>query len=376
MAAEKPVNTRSFYIDNIRIFLTSLVVLHHFAITYGGPGGWFYRESSAEFPAIIPLSMFVATNQAFFMGMFFFISAYFTVPSLQRKDAGKFIKDRLLRLGIPTLLFFFVLFPLTIFIRNKFIVEEQATLFGYIFKSQVWGFGPMWFVEALLIFTFIYFVMHKVVKKQTIIKSYPGSLSIFLFACFIGIFQFVIRIWLPVGWSMPFTNFQFPHFVQYIFLFMFGLVAYEQNWLERITFAKGKNWFIFVQVLIFIGFPALFIFGGAGSGSLDKFMGGVTWQSFAYAIWEQLVGFGLVVGLLGIFKYRFNSQGHMAKRLSASSYGVYVFHPAVLLALSALFLNFNIPQFWKFIILAPVALTACFAIGYLVKKIPLLKRVF
>ena len=67
-------STRLFDIDNLRIFLISLVVLHHFAITYGAPGSWYYNESEAGMPEAIPLSMFVATNQAFFMGMFFFIS--------------------------------------------------------------------------------------------------------------------------------------------------------------------------------------------------------------------------------------------------------------------------------------------------------------
>ena len=68
---------RLFYIDNLRIFLISLVVLHHFAITFGAPGDWYYMESQAGFPEIIPMAMFLSTNQAFFMGMFFFISAYF-----------------------------------------------------------------------------------------------------------------------------------------------------------------------------------------------------------------------------------------------------------------------------------------------------------
>lgn len=62
---------RLFYIDNLRIFLISLVVLLHLNITYGGPGDWYYNESEAGFPEIILQAMFNITNQAFFMGMFF-----------------------------------------------------------------------------------------------------------------------------------------------------------------------------------------------------------------------------------------------------------------------------------------------------------------
>ena len=79
---------RLFYIDNLRIFLISLVVLLHFNITYGAPGDWYYNESESGMPEIIPQAMFNATNQAFFMGMFFFISAFFTAASVQRKNTG------------------------------------------------------------------------------------------------------------------------------------------------------------------------------------------------------------------------------------------------------------------------------------------------
>ena len=201
MAKEIISKPRIYYIDNLRIFLTGLVVLHHFAITYGAPGGWFYNESQAGFPEIIPLSMFVATNQAFFMGMFFFISAYFLVPSFKKKGVGKFSKERLVRLGIPTLLFFFFLFPLTVFICNKYINGEDVSLWYYIFNLGIFGFGPMWFVEALLLFTFTYLLWRKIKKKNTKSRSisFPCTVKILLFACLIGVGQFIIRIWLS-GW--------------------------------------------------------------------------------------------------------------------------------------------------------------------------------
>ena len=76
------LKSRLFYIDNLRIFLISLIVLLHFNITYGAPGDWYYNESEAGFPEIILQAMFNITNQAFIMGMFFLISAYFTAASI------------------------------------------------------------------------------------------------------------------------------------------------------------------------------------------------------------------------------------------------------------------------------------------------------
>jgi peptidoglycan/LPS O-acetylase OafA/YrhL len=205
--------------------------------------------------------------------------------------------------------------------------------------------------------------------------KFPGLGKILLFAVLIGITQFIIRIWLPVGWSMPFTNFQFPFFMQYIALFVFGIIAYQNNWLESVSFTSGKKMFVLAQALIFIGFPLLFILGGAAESGTEKFMGGFTWQNGTYAIWEQLVGLSLIIGLLGIFKNQFNKQGKIAKQLSESAYGVFIIHTPVMLGISALFLHWEIPQLLKFVALAPLTLLACFAIALLLKRTPVVKNI-
>lgn len=364
---------RLFYIDNLRIVLIALVVLHHLSITYGAPGGWYYNESQAEFPAIIPMSMFVATNQAFFMGMFFFISAFFIVPSLARKGNKTFIIDRLIRLGIPTVIFYFLISPFTVFIRNRFIQYSEDTFIEHLQNGSGMSFGPMWFVEALLLFTAV-FLLVRLLKWKIKVK-FPSTGLILLSAFLVGLGQFLIRIKIPIGNSHEFTNFQWPFFLQYIFLFLLGIIAWQNKWMEHINSKMGWRWFAFAQVLIFVGFPVLFILGGAVEGDTDVFMGGLTWQCFAYAIWEQMLGFSLILALFGIFKKRFNNQGKYAKQLSESAYGVYIFHTPILVGISVVFINFEIPQLLKLIVLAPIALCVCFLLAWLVKQIPGVKKV-
>ncbi len=366
-------SSRLWYIDNLRIFLISLVVLHHLSITYGAPGSWYYNETEAGFPEIIPMLLFVLTNQSFFMGMFFFVSAFFILPSLKRKGTGKFVKDRLIRLGIPLLLFYFILSPLTVFLLHRFIRGDEVFLIDFWLNQRGAGFGPLWFVEALLLFTLV-FLLVKTVKVNRQIP-FPGTFGILLAAIATGFLQYLIRIWLPVGWSMPFTNFQFPFFVQYIFLFILGIVAYKNNWLDSITFKTGKKWFLFAQFVLFIVFPLIFILGGSFDEA-DLFMGGGTWQSAGYAILEQVLGFSLIIGLLGMAKKFVNRQGNFARQLSDSAYGVFVFHTPVIVAISIVFAGWQTPPLLKFIALAPLSLVACFLVAWLVKKIPSVKKIF
>ena len=69
---------RLLFVDNLRILLITLVIMLHLAITYGGEGGWFYKERPADTLTTVVLTIHNATAQSFFMGLLFFLSAYLT----------------------------------------------------------------------------------------------------------------------------------------------------------------------------------------------------------------------------------------------------------------------------------------------------------
>ncbi|MFX1548597.1 MAG: hypothetical protein ACFFCU_20485, partial [Promethearchaeota archaeon] len=69
--------TRVHYLDNLKVFLTVLVVLHHTAITYGAYGSWYYYatylEGSNDPLTSILLTIVTAINSSFFMAAFFLL---------------------------------------------------------------------------------------------------------------------------------------------------------------------------------------------------------------------------------------------------------------------------------------------------------------
>ncbi len=69
---------RLFYLDNLKVCLTVLVIFHHAGQAYGDGGGWAYTPSN---PAeVMPwIWHFFSVNAAFFMGLFFLISGYFSL---------------------------------------------------------------------------------------------------------------------------------------------------------------------------------------------------------------------------------------------------------------------------------------------------------
>lgn len=135
---------RLAYIDNLKALIIILVVIVHVAVTYSGIGSWFYIEnkplSNISFYSFL---FFETFNQAFFMSMFFFIAAYFIPPSLDKKGAKKFIKDRLFRLGVPTIIFIFIIFPVVLKIARPNINLFDFYQNGLISFSFISWTGPV-----------------------------------------------------------------------------------------------------------------------------------------------------------------------------------------------------------------------------------------
>ena len=91
---------RLHYLDNLKVFLTVLVIVHHQTCSFTG-GSWYFNVGNypSSFQAVG--KTFLAMNQSYFMCLFFFISGYFTPTSFERKGRQLFLRDKFQRLGIP-----------------------------------------------------------------------------------------------------------------------------------------------------------------------------------------------------------------------------------------------------------------------------------
>lgn len=382
--ARPMTQARFAFIDNLRILLVILVILHHLAITYGGEGSWYYYEGRADTITATVLTFFVATNQAFFMGFYFLIAAYFVPRSLERKGSRQFLKDRFLRLGVPAAFYLLVVGPLFSYGRGITIWGFNGSVWAYI--GDYWkhyqglDIGPLWFVEVLLMFSTVYALwwwlakppVHKPRREGTA----PGNVAIAIFALAVGLITFVVRIWLPVGWYYAPLGLQFPHFAQYISLFAVGTMAYRRGWLSTIADdeTRGRLWGRVVVSLFALG-PLLFLAGGALQGGTDAFRGGIHWQALAYALWEQFLCVGMVISLLVTFCRRHNHQGGLAREVSASAYAVYIFHAPILVFVSLGLRGVELYPLLKFTLASVISLPICFMAGGLVRRLPIVGRI-
>lgn len=371
-------NPRLLFIDNLRVLLIAMVIVLHLAVTYGGVGSWYYREGGADTVSFVVLTWHNAVAQAFFMGLLFLIAGYFTPGSYDRKGPRRFLKERFLRLGVPMLCYDFVIEPLVmypLFARyesgNSYLHSVRAC-----YTSFNLGTGPLWFVETLLIFALLYALWRRLVPSQPRnILAFPSSKMLMLFAILTGIVTFIVRLRLPLGWAFGPLNLQLPFFPQYICLFVVGIVAYNNNWLTHIPDAVGRLWLIIAVIFAAIFFPALFALGGAVDGNVEAFRGGLHWQSLAYSLWEQALCVAMTVALLHLFGRRFNRESALAKTASDSSYATYIIHAPVIVLMAIAARNLHLYPLLKFAVAVLICVPLCFAIGSLIRKLPLARRI-
>ncbi len=371
------------YIDNLRILLIVGVIGIHVSITYGGEGSWLYKEVSNPDPLTLTLlTVHNCVVQAFSMGLFFLISGYFTAASLDRKGPRRFCVDRLFRLGIPLLVYDWLIHPLTmlplVLIKAPGYDRTIGGLVSDYYSRFHLGTGPLWFVETILIFSAVYVLWRWISGSQPVNPkknlSIPGVGRIYLLGIALGVVSFIVRIWLPIGWAFKPLNLQFPFFPQYIVMFILGLVAFHHRWLERFPDSFGRFWLWQAGMLVMV-LIVLLVIGGAINGDPSRFIGGFHWQSFGYSLWEQFTGVSLIVGLLVAFRRHFNRQSPWGKAASDSAYGTYIIHGFVLVYVSVALRYWQIGPLVKFCLVGLIVVSLSFIIAWGLRNVPGLNRI-
>jgi surface polysaccharide O-acyltransferase-like enzyme len=350
------------------------VVILHTAVTYSGIGGWYYYDSRELGPFSRLFFAFILTHfQAYFMSLLFFVSGYFSQKSMLKKGKGPFISGRFKRLGIPLLIFIFLIHPVSVK-----MTYPEVDLHWYLNGIKNLNFlgwtGPLWFVEALLIFSLLYIFLLKPIFKFEIKETFKlRNLHIIILIAIITALAFFARLFYPIGTNI--TNLQIGFFSAYIFTFLAGIIAGKTQILDQISLKDGYRWLV---ISLIIGLPAWFlimIYGGPMDGIM-LMEGGMNWPAFFYAVWESFFCVTFIIALLGIFKHRVNIGGRFQQFLSDNAFGVFVFHTPLLIGISILLKEITMHPILKFLLVTMIAVPASFLVSWLIRRVPMFSKIF
>jgi len=371
---------RLLFLDNIKVLFSILVIFQHARVTYGGTGWWYYIESlpvdtfSIIFFTI--LSSIGGLFQASLMGLFFLLGGYFTPKSYDRKGVRSFWKERLLRLGIPILLYVLVINPIMVYSLSA------LGLYPWPLPKSLIGFltfwGPMWFLTVLLLFTAGYTLWRQITKFDSVQRRIPKEFSIpkyvylLLSAIGLGLITFLLRLVSPIDQNL--LGIPFSFIILYLMMFSVGIIAVRYEWIEKMTKNHVKVWAIIIAATFILFFLYAILFVGLDS-DLSVFLGGFNLHALFFALVESVICMGMIFVLLKFFYAKFNKQGKILQNLASSAFFIYLIHPPVLVLVSLAFASLPLIPVIKLAVVFPLTVILCYLISHFgLEKIHLKKH--
>lgn len=329
------VTKRLYYLDNLRVALTILVIAHHVGQAYGPTGGWWPVQEVAR---AVVLGPFFTVNRSFFMSLFFMISGYLMVAAYDRNGPRAFVRSRLVRLGVPVLAFAVLMLPFRLF-----VLREHVASWGELINA-----GHLWYIEHLLLFSLGYALWRSLRKSETaevrLDAPLPGLPAILAFALAVAVASGLVRIVSPIDrWVnlLGLIRVAFADVPRDLAFFIVGAVAYRRGWFERYPARAGLAW-------LAVGLVAAVLWYAYALGLWRVILLRGVAYGIAYPIWEALLCCGMCIGLLVLFREAWNTQGRLGRVLAQSQYAAYVIHPMLITGLQAALLGVGLAPFAKF----------------------------
>lgn len=370
---------RLYYLDNLKIGLTILVIAHHVGQAYGPTGGaWPIQEATRA--AI--LGPFFTVNRSFFMSLFFLISGYFMVASYDHHGPGRFLKGRLLRLGIPLLAFFFLIIPLQQYLCHLYKGDLGPLSFRQYYTTHYFApinaeanFAHLWYVEHLLVFSLCYAVMRTVRKRRpesSASTKPPGHVAILVFALMLAVASGVVRRWYPIDKWVGFLGFiqvAFADVPRDLSCFVLGAVAYRRQWLVGLSNKMGTIWLSIGLTLAALWY--VFSLGHLWSALhiSHEVLGTI------YPIWESFLCCGMCLGLLVLFREKLNFQGRWGRLMAENQYAAYLFHVPVVILIQVAVANAAISPLTKFVLVTALSVPLTFLLSAAIRTPAFVKKI-
>jgi Acyltransferase family len=340
-----PATERNVAVGNLRAFVTLMVIAHHAVLAYHpyapAPPASLRAEPMLwqAFPIVdshhwAGIESFVGFNDTYFMSLMFLLSGLFVWPSIERKGAGKFIRDRARRLGVPFVVAAALLGPLA-YLPSYLQVNPEHRVAGFWhtwLSLPHWPSGPAWFLWVLLVFDVVAAGLTRIAPAWGQVLSgiaarlqRPGASFWLLVAASVVAYVPLAVALGPGSWA-TFGPFAFQesralHYGLYFFVGA-GIGAYG---LERGLLLPGgalaRRWPLWLGSAVGSFFLLVIVFLSALSKG--EAAGKVAWA---------LVDFGFVLscaassfGFIALF-VRFAKPGKLGKSLSENAYGMYLTH--------------------------------------------------
>ena len=342
---------RKHYIDNIRWATVLLVMVYHVFYLFNGVGvlGGVGSFSKVQYQDAMEYFVY-----PWFMVLLFLIAGISSRYALDHRTLKQFVKDRTVKLLVPSTLGLFVFQWMVGYFNIK--LSGAWNMIPVFIRYPVMvlsGIGPLWFIQMLWVFSLLLVLIRKIDFKDklyTLCGKCELFVILFLFLPLWGASQIL---------NMPvITAYRFGiYFVAYLIGYFIFSHDEIQDKVQRIHLPM-----LMTAVVMGIAYT-VFYFGRnyADEACLKSFF------TNAY-LWVA------ILAILGCGRSWFNKTSRFATYMTKSSFGIYITHYLVVLATCYyLKLYSALPAFAIYLIAICSVLILSPALYELLKRIPILR---
>jgi surface polysaccharide O-acyltransferase-like enzyme len=360
---------REEWVDNLRVLVIALVIVVHTATGYVTDiAGWYYDDelTTSDFwrSVIGPLA---GLGAFFALGPLFVLAGWYSTRSVARHGPAGFARSRLIRLGVPLVLFVVLVQPLTDYIGNRWD-EPDRTFGSYLRDTEV---GAMWFITALLCFSLVYALKENFHPANTEQRPLRTALLVAV-GLAIAVGSFVTwRFWTID--ADVFMNARFGEWAQGAGLFALGVVGANAGWIDRLSTTLTHR----LGQAAAAGMVALFLLFGLSLApdNGEEIALGVDVPTALFALLDGLIAVCFSLWFITWIRRRWPTHGPLIAMAGRASYATYFIHPLVItLVMMSLAWVPLVPEL-KFLLVAPLAVVACYAVAHALTRLPGVSKV-
>jgi len=342
---------RKDYLDNIRWGTVLLVLVYHVCYMFNGVGVLGGIPDAASIPACDVLAYVV---YPWFMVLLFVVSGMSARYSLQKRTEKQFLKERAVKLLVPSTLGLFVIHWITGYLNVK-----MGGGLAYIPPALVYpisvisGIGPLWFIQMLFLFSCALVLLRKIDKKDRMWALCGRANLPILVLLFVVIFVSSQLLNMPV-----LTMYRFGIYFA-AFLIGYYVLSHDeaQKKLERVC----------IPMLCLAA-------AGAVSFTLHYFGSDYTSPACLQSVLTNLYLWIVVLAVLGCGKRYWDHATAFTRYMTRSSFGIYILHyPVLIVTCYLLRYHFNFPAVCNYAIALAVEFAVTFGLYEAVRRIPVLR---
>lgn len=384
-----PVNGKRLdYLDYLKVLMAIFIVTVHVALAYA-PGIWWFYKTTPENEWLL---IYYQIINPIAMALFFLLSAYFFPASFDKKGAKRFIKSKLMRIGVPFITgVFLIIIPLHFFYHLQFRDCGYTTLYSYAWNMffgvgghanacedqwlDIWPdlkVAHLWFLQHLLIYSTLYTLIRMLFKKRNRKPlPLPSNWGILAFVLLMSLVTFGVRVKYPLDYWDGFLGaiqMEYANVPKYAIFVVVGIVLYRTDWLRTFPLKRGLAWLALGGALLLTALVAYnqvpFILAS----------GGFNMNTFLWALWDCCMTVSLGIGLMVSFREVSRNLLGAFHRFSQSTYAVYLFHVPIVAFVQYFLRDLPGPVFVRFLLECIVAVILSFAFAHFIRKSIFVRR--